>query len=108
MTRGIAEILSADERARCERLAERSERPSRGQRLVDAAGLLLAPVLLLLARADASQPAWSALLLAFVGGAILGVVPTRLLADRGERLVALLYAELSRRERGEGGAARRT
>ena len=105
MTR-LEELLDPKERALCERLAARWSQPPRGERVVNALGFFLVPATLLLARADASRPPWDVLLLAFVGGAVLGVLPTRLLANRRERLVAILYGELSRREREGGGASR--
>ena len=105
MTR-LEELLGSQQRALCERLAGRWSQPPRGEGVINALGFFLVPATLLLARADSSRPAWDVLLLAFVGGAVLGVLPTRLLANRRERLVALLYGELSRRE-GEGGDASR-
>jgi hypothetical protein len=106
VTTRLVDLLSPEQRAVCDQLTERAARPPRGERLVDVLGLLLAPVLLLLARADSSRPGWGALLLACVSGGIAGVLLARLLADRRERLVPLLYGELARRERGEPEGAR--
>ena len=105
MTR-LEQLLDSKQRALCERLAERWSQPPRGERVAKVLGLFLVPAMLLLARADASRPPWDVLALAFVSGAILGVLPTRLLADARERLVALLYGELSERERQRDGSSR--